>query len=92
MTRIKSLLENDITLSMIAKQLNSEGFQPPKRSSPFSAGILTRFLRERGIRTGPLPKSVTHENHLKPDEWWLSDLAAKLTIPIATLHRWRRVG
>jgi hypothetical protein len=26
------------------------------------------------------------------DEWWLGDLAAKLEMPIATLHRWQRVG
>ncbi len=89
---IKSLLAEDRSLSAIAERLNNEGFRPPKRSSNFSAGILPRFLRERGIRTGVLPKSVTTENHLDQDEWWLADLAAKLDMPIATLHRWQRVG
>jgi hypothetical protein len=51
---IKSLLAEDRSLSAIAERLNNEGFRPPKRSSQFSAGILTRFLRERGIRTGAL--------------------------------------
>lgn len=92
MTRIRSLLAEGKTLPAIAEQLNKKGFQPPKRSSKFSAGILTSFLRDRGIRTGPLPNSVTQENHLEPDEWWLTNLAAKLTMPIATLHRWQRVG
>jgi len=91
-SRIKTLLTEDRTLGAIATRLNEEGFHPPKRSSKFSAGILTRFLRDRGIRTGRLPKSVTHENHLHADEWWLSDLAAKLSMPIATLHRWQRAG
>jgi DNA invertase Pin-like site-specific DNA recombinase/DNA-binding transcriptional MerR regulator len=92
LSRIKALLDAGSTLGVIAERLNAEGYQPPKRSSRFSAGILTRFLRDRGIRTGPLPKSVTEENHLQTDEWWLSDLAAELSMPIATLHRWQRVG
>lgn len=92
MSRIKSLLDQGATLGAIAEQLNSESFLPPKRASQFSASILARFLRERGIRTGSLPNSVTQENHLESDEWWLTDLAAKLAMPIATLHRWQRVG
>ena len=35
---------------------------------------------------------MTRQNHLDADEWWLSDLAAELKMPIATLHRWQRVG
>jgi hypothetical protein len=79
-------------LSEIAATLNREGFHPPKRSLIFTKGILSGFLRERGIRTGSRPKSVTNERHLQADEWWLADLAAKLSMPIATLHRWQRVG
>jgi DNA-binding transcriptional MerR regulator len=92
MSRIKSLLAEDATLKVIAERLNEEGFQPPKRSKKFSASILTVLLRDRGIRTGPLPNSVTQENLLEPNEWWLANLAAKLVMPIATLHRWRKVG
>jgi hypothetical protein len=92
LTRIESLLAEHKSLGAIAQQLHEDGFRPPKRSSKFTAGILTRFLRERGIRTGVLPYSVTQENHLERDEWWLADLAGKLGMPIATLHRWQRVG
>ena len=35
---------------------------------------------------------MTDEQHLQANEWWLADLAAKLSMPIATLHRWQRVG
>lgn len=90
--RIQELLQQKVTLGEIAKRLTAEGFHPPKRSSQFTAGILTRFLRDRGIRTGRLPKSVTEENHLQANEWWLHELATKLQMPIATLHRWQRVG
>jgi len=53
---------------------------------------LRSFLRERGVRSGALPRSVTDEQHLVMHEWWLADLAAELKMPIATMHRWQRVG
>jgi DNA invertase Pin-like site-specific DNA recombinase len=90
--RIDALRAEHKTLSEIAATLKAEGFRPPKRSLRFTKGIVSHFLRERGVRTGSLPKSVTDEHHLRADEWWLADLAAKLSMPIATLHRWQRVG
>jgi len=90
--RIDELRARRKTLSVIAATLNAEGFHPPKRSLYFTALILSNFLRDRGVRSGPLPRSVTDERHLQADEWWLADLAAKLLMPIATLHRWQRVG
>jgi len=54
--------------------------------------MLSCFLRERGRRTGPRPRAVTSGGHLQPDEWWLSELARRLGMPVATLHRGRKVG
>ena len=90
--RLEELRAEGRTLSQVAATLNVEGFHPPKRSRRFTAAILSRFLRERGVRTGPLPKNVTDESHLRADECWLADLATELSMPIATLHRWQRVG
>ena len=90
--RIDALRGGRKTLSQIAATLNAEGFHPPKRTLRFTMGILSRFLRDRGVRTGPLPRSITDERHLQANEWWLADLAAELSMPIATLHRWQRVG
>ena len=90
--RIHALRAEHKTLTEIATMLNAEGFHPPKRSPRFTKEILSRFLRERGVRTGSLPRSVTDQNHLRANEWWLADLAAELSMPIATLHRWQRVG
>jgi hypothetical protein len=90
--RIEELRGEKRTLNKIAETLNAEGFRPPKRAPRFTEAMLSRFLRERGTRTGPLPRSVTHEDHLQADESWLADLAAKLQMPIATMHRWQRVG
>ena len=90
--RIDALRAQRKTLSEIAETLNAEGFHPPKRSPRFTKEILSCFLRERGVRTAALPRSVTDEQHLRANEWWLADLAAELSMPIATLHRWQRVG
>ena len=72
--RVDSLRNERKTLSEIAAKLNAEGFHPPKRTHQFTKGILSRFLRERGVRTGPLPRSVTDEQHLEANEWWLVNL------------------
>lgn len=90
--RIKVLHDERKTLSQIATALNAEGFHPPKRTRQFTKAMLSCFLRERNVRTGPLPRSVTDEQHLRVNEWWLANLATHLEMPIATLHRWQRVG
>ena len=90
--RIEALRAECKMLPEIAATLNAEGFHPPKRPPRFTNGMLSRFLRERGVRTGPLPRSVTNEHSLRANEWWLADLAAELSMPIATLHRWQRVS
>jgi DNA invertase Pin-like site-specific DNA recombinase len=92
LARIEALRAQCRTLPEIAETLNAEGFHPPKRSDRFTPGILSHFLRERGVRSGSLPRSVTDEHHLRVNEWWLADLAAELSMPLATLHRWQRVG
>ena len=90
--RIDALRDVRLTLSEIAATLNAEGFHPPKRTRRFTTEILSRFLRDRGVRSGPSPRSASEERHLHANEWWLADLAAELSMPIATLHRWQRVG
>jgi DNA invertase Pin-like site-specific DNA recombinase len=90
--RIDALRGERKTLSSIAAALNAEGFHPPKRSPRFTKEILSCLLRERGVRSGLSPRSVMSEQHLQANEWWLADLAAELSMPIATLHRWQRVS
>jgi DNA invertase Pin-like site-specific DNA recombinase len=80
------------TLSEIAATLNAEGFHPPKRTSQFTKGILSRFLCERQAQTGMRSRLESNEQHLKAGEWWLADLASELSMPIATLHRWNCVS
>lgn len=90
--RIDALPAQRKTFSEIATTLNAEGFHPPKRAARFTKEILSRFLRERAARAGVSPRSIIDKQHLEADEWWLADLAKELMMPIATLHRWQRVG
>jgi hypothetical protein len=91
MNRIDELRKAGRTLAEVAEQLNREGFHPPKRSAIFTGGILAGLLAKRG-RSGPRPRVVAELGLLGEHEWLLTDLARKLKMPPATLHRWIRVG
>jgi DNA invertase Pin-like site-specific DNA recombinase len=91
LNRIDELRKAGQTLVEVAEQLNREGFHPPKRSATFTSAILTGLLAKRG-RTGPRPRVVAGQGVLDEHEWLLTDLARKLEMPQATLHRWVRVG
>jgi DNA invertase Pin-like site-specific DNA recombinase len=95
--RIETLRQEKSSLAEVALVLNQEGFHPPKRTQTFTAGMLSRLLRDRRA-----PPSAPHNDSAKPrgnrseeldeHEWWLADLARHLAMPAATLHRWRREG
>jgi hypothetical protein len=89
--RIDELRQAGRTLGEVAEQLNREGFHPPKRSPRFTKEILAGLRAKRGAQ-GPRPRALTQPGLLGEDEWLLTDLAGKLQMPPATLHRWVRVG
>jgi DNA invertase Pin-like site-specific DNA recombinase len=91
LNRIDELRHGGQALTEVAEQLNREGFHPPKRSARFTGGILTRLLAQSG-RAGPRPRVVERPGVLGEHEWLLTDLARELAMPVATMHRWVRVG
>jgi len=91
LNRIDELRKAGQTLARAAEQLNREGFHPPKRAATFTSVILAGLLAKRG-RSGPRPRAVAEPGILGEHEWLLTDLARKLEMPQATLHRWVRVG
>lgn len=91
LNRIHELRIGLSSLKEIAERLNREGFRPPKRSRTFNAGMVGRLLAKSG-RGGPRPRAVEEPGLLRESEWLLSDLARKMDMPQATLHRWVRVG
>jgi Recombinase/Recombinase zinc beta ribbon domain len=89
--RIEELRAEGRPLREVAECLNAEGFLPPKRTRRFTSGILAGLLSKRG-RRGPRSRRVSETGLVESEEWLLSDLARRLEMPVATLHRWIRVG
>jgi DNA invertase Pin-like site-specific DNA recombinase len=91
LARIDTLHGDGISFEQIAVHLNREGFYPPKRVDRFSGAMVAGLLSRRGLH-GPRPRVMVEAGVLKPHEYWLTDLARELTMPIATLHKWQRCG
>ena len=89
--RIEELRSEGQTMAQVAQRLNQEGFHPPKRARCFTMSMVTGFLAKGG-RSGPRPRALSAQGMLRRGEWLLTDLARKLQMPSATLHRWRKVG
>jgi hypothetical protein len=89
--RIAALRKTGKTLAQVAILLNREGFCPPKQRSTFNAQMLSRVLLKQRVHR-PRTEASPDSCHLKPNEWWLKDLAKHLNMPAATLAWWRRSG
>ncbi len=89
--RVAALQAQGCTCPEIARHLNAEGFLPPKRTNRFTAPMVTRFLIDEGLHI-PRPQSAAQGPLLRKHELWLTELAVRLNIPLATLHKWQRMG
>jgi DNA invertase Pin-like site-specific DNA recombinase len=89
--RIDGLHEQGMTFENIARQLNREGFYPPKRTDRFDGTMISRLLSRRGLHASR-PQAMSDPTVLETHEYWLSDLARLLHMPISTLHKWQRQG
>jgi DNA invertase Pin-like site-specific DNA recombinase len=92
MRRIGELHEAGETSDRIAAQVGREGFHSPKRpGEPLTAETIRKLLRQAG-HTKPRHRSQREDSLLRSNEWWVSDLAGELGMPLNTLHSWRRRG
>jgi hypothetical protein len=89
--RIEELRAQGHTIAKVAHCLNQEGFHPPKRARCFTTSMVAGFLAKGG-RSGPRPHALSAKGMLRRGEWLLTDLARRLHMPSATVHRWRKVG
>jgi DNA invertase Pin-like site-specific DNA recombinase len=89
--RIAELRAAGKSMAAVADCLNQEGFRPPKRATRFTKDMVAGFLAKGG-RSGPRPVALSAKGLLHKGEWLLTDLARHLSMPSATLHRWRQVG
>ena len=89
--RIDTLRRDGFSLAQIAERLNRDGFYPPKRTDRFSGSMVARLLSPRGLQ-GPRPRTMLDTTVLQPYEYWLTDFARTMNMPIATVHKWQRLG
>jgi hypothetical protein len=90
--RLRALHRRGLTSAEIAQQLNDEEWRPPKRRATFNASMVRNLIyRHRLLRSPASQKSPTRSS-LRANEWWLPDLAAKLSMPTISLYSWIRRG
>jgi hypothetical protein len=91
LARMDGLRRAGHSCAQIAEHVNREGFYPPKRTERFTGETVARLLSRCGLH-GPRPRAMDDTSVLRPHEYWLADLAREVPMPIATLHKWQRVG
>lgn len=89
--RIEGRCRAGHSLAKIAAHLNLEGLYPPKRPERFTGETVARLRSRRGL-PGPRPRAMVDASVLRPEEYWWADWAPEVTMPIAPLHTWQRVG
>jgi len=89
--RIEQLRAQGCSFQQVAEHLNAEGFHPPKRTRRFTGYMVGRLWSARGLHR-PRPAAMRHRDLLDEHEFWLTDLARQLEIPVATVHKWQRMG
>lgn len=88
--RIMVLAAEGLSAGRIAEQLNAEGFRPPKRVEQFSRQGIQDLMRDLGL--GRERSRSTSREGLTEHEWWLPELARKISMPAITLYFWIRRG
>lgn len=82
-----ALRRSGIDTESIAKQLNAEGFRPPRRRVGFNEQIVRKLLFRAGVRG-----DLNDPDALQSNEWWVPDLAKRLAMNAHTLRSWVRRG
>jgi DNA invertase Pin-like site-specific DNA recombinase len=84
--RMATLRHDGATMEEIAERLNGEGFQPPRGAGRFDRTMVNSAMVRMGL--GPRGTRRIEPEDLRPHEWRLRDLAAKLEMPPTSLRRW----
>lgn len=90
--RVKSLHGKKQVPQQIAKQLNQEGWQPPKRRKTFNRTMVISLLERQGIQNGSEQQQPTYQIQLHENEWTIKALAQELHMPTVTLFNWMKQG
>lgn len=88
--RIKSMRTDGYTASQIADRLNAEGWKTPMQGAPFNERLVRAMVNRNGITS--TARGSRRPPNDDPNEWWLSDLAERLSMSRITLYGWARRG
>jgi hypothetical protein len=86
--RVATLAAQGRTTAQIADQLNDDGLRPPKRTSRFVAAQVLTLMNQHDIRRAWTRAAPASLSGLGPGEWSVTELAATLQMPTATVHNW----
>jgi DNA invertase Pin-like site-specific DNA recombinase len=90
--RLLELRHQGLTAEAVAQRLNAEGWRPPKRRCTFTGEMVRSLVSRRGLARWKGGKRKRSGDKLRPDEWRIRELAAKLSMPTVTLRGWIRRG
>ena len=80
------LRRHGCTASQIADRLNSDGWTTPTQRNSFNERLVRMILH----RHGTVEKGPRRPPNDDPNDWWLSDLADEVEIPVPTLYAWMK--
>ena len=88
--RVRTLTAAGLSAPAIAAHLQDEGYHPARQTACFGFVQVAELQRRLGLR--PWHPRVQDRQPVGPEEWWSSDLAARLGLSRSTLHRWIHLG
>jgi len=83
MDRVTQWWREGTTAVQIAEKLNEEGFRTPKKRGEYTKALVQKMLSRRGFR-----RKTLSQEQLGDNEWWLSDLADTLLVPVNKFRSW----
>lgn len=86
--RIAQLRNDGHSMAEVARQLNAEGFHPPRRVARITGGMVAGMCRRAGLGQ----PTQAGKKLLRKGEAFLADVARALDMPQVTLHQWRKAG
>lgn len=95
--RVRQLMSQELNTRQIARHLDEEGYRSPKLVEGFGEQGVKEIVRRldlsrpRGPRKGSTRPPKSHEL-LGEHEWWLTELAQQIQMPVPTLYAWIRQG
>jgi hypothetical protein len=90
--RLRELRRQDLSSTEIAAKLNAEEWRPPMHRQTFSGELVRGLISRHQLARSMSSQKSKKRPALRPNEWRIPDLAAKLSMPTITLYSWIRRG